>query len=343
MDKTIQNLNQSPTKDSSKIIFNRRARLITSDWDVKAREDILNGTGFRITEEGKTDCKTEAGMFSIHSPLFGTDYHNEHAFEDRYSCECGDYTGKNFEGKVCPRCKKKVQFIDVDMSITGWIILDKDVIINTIYYKKIRSFIGTKIFPDIIKYKELTDREATTANPYDGIGMIEFHDRFSEIMNFYLKKNGSNQKKRDMYHFIMAHQEQVFAHAIPVYSSHLRPFVIRAEEIKYTDDDKLYRKIFTNAKMLNDRYELERRIENAKKNRRHTAQYLRRENILYAIQIDLDKLWELSFDMVKKKEGIIRNKILGGRWTNKFSRLKTYLMAGTFCKLTIYQPNVVTC
>ena len=106
MDKTIQNLNQSPTKDSSKIIFNRRARLITSDWDVKAREDILNGTGFRITEEGKTDCKTEAGMFSIHSPLFGTDYHNEHAFEDRYSCECGDYTGKNFEGKVCPRCKK---------------------------------------------------------------------------------------------------------------------------------------------------------------------------------------------------------------------------------------------
>ena len=343
MDKTIQNLNQSPTKDSSKIIFNRRARLITSDWDVKAREDILDGTGFRITEEGKTDCKTEAGMFSIHSPLFGTDYHNEHAFEDRYSCECGDYTGKNFEGKVCPRCKKKVQFIDVDMSITGWIILDKDVIINTIYYKKIRSFIGTKIFPDIIKYKELTDREATAANPYDGIGMIEFHDRFSEIMNFYLKKNGSNQKKRDMYHFIMVHQEQVFAHAIPVYSSHLRPFVIRAEEIKYTDDDKLYRKIFTNAKMLNDRYELERRIENAKKNRRHTAQYLRRENILYAIQIDLDKLWELSFDMVKKKEGTIRNKILGGRWTNKFSRLKTYLMAGTFCKLTIYQPNVVTC
>lgn len=300
-----------------KIVCNRRAKLITSDWDAKARYDIVDKNGFRITEDGKNDINTAAGMFSIHSPLYGTDYQDEHAFEDRYSCDCGTYTGKNFEGKICPKCKQKVQYIDIDMSTTGWIILDRDCIMNTIYYKKIKSFIGKKIFPDIIKYKDLVDRVQTPSNPFDGIGIIEFQDRFNEIMDFYYKKHSSLAKKRAMYHFIMSHQEQVFAHAIPVYSSHLRPFVVRAEEIKYTDDDKLYRRIYTNSKMLNDRFELERRLENRekrdKKTKRHTAQYLRRENIIAAIQTDLDKLWDMSFETIKKKTGIIRDKILGGR------------------------------
>lgn len=307
-------LDTNDVRVRGRIICNRKMQLVTSDWDYRAKNGILNGKDFRITEQGKTDSKTEAGKFSIHSPLYGTDIHNEHAYEDRYSCECGNYTGKNFNGRICPECGKKVEYIDIDMSVTGWIILDKDCIINSIFFKKIKSFIGGKIFPDIIKFKELNDRVETPNNPFDGIGCIEFQERFSEIMDFYLKKNASNPKKRDMYYFIMSHFEQVFAHSIPVYSSHLRPFVVRADEIKYTDDDKIFRRIDTNARMLNDKYELERKLNIAKsKNRKKTIQYLRRENILYSIQNDIDKLWDMSFDMIKKKEGTIRDKILGGR------------------------------
>lgn len=289
---------------SSKIILNRTTRLKTADWDARAREDISSGKGFRITEDGKSDMNTEAGTYSIHSPLYGTDFHDEHAFEDRYSCKCGTYTGKNFNGMMCPNCKTKVQFIDVDITTTGWIILDRDYIINPIYYKKIRTFIGTKIFPEILKFKD--DHEKGDSSPFDGIGCVEFRERFDEVMDFFMKKHHSNQKKRELYFFIMARRDLVFTHSIPVYSTHLRPFVIRGSEIKYSDDDKLFKHIYTNSKMLNDRYELERRIEVAKKRKnpkRNSVQYLRREHILYSIQNDLDKLWESSFETIKKKSG----------------------------------------
>lgn len=304
------------SNESSKIICNRRTRLITSNWDFRAQDDIQSGRGFRITEDGKSDTNTEAGLYSIHSPLYGTDYHDEHSFEDRYSCNCGTYTGKNFNGFMCPKCKSKVKFIDVDITVTGWIILDREVVINPIYYKKLRTFIGTKIFPEILKFKEPHDRdpENASAGIYDGLGCIEFHERFDEIMMFYLKKNRSNQKKRELFFFIMSRRNQVFTHSIPVYSSHLRPFVIRGTEIKYSDDDKLFKHIFTNSKMLNDKYELERKITAAKKKRNiNSVQYLRKENILFSIQSDLDKLWNSSFELIKKKTGIIRDKILGGR------------------------------
>ena len=298
------------TKDT-KIIFNKTIRIITSDWDAKAMDSIASGEGFRITEEGKTDTNEEPGYYSIHSPLYGMGYSDEHAFEDRYSCKCGRFTGKNYENYVCPKCNTKVQFIDVDMTKTGWIILDKDVIINPIYFNKIKAFIGQKVFPEIIKYKELHERSDTV--PYDGIGMIEFYERFDEIMDFFYKKFGSTQRKQQQYFFIKAHQNQVFAHAIPVYSSHLRPFVIKSDEVKYSDEDKLFRKIYTSSTLLNDRYELQRKHDEAVKRKRRSAQYLRKEHILYSIQCDLEKLWNLTFEQVKKKSGTIRNKVLGGR------------------------------
>ena len=59
----------------------------------------------------------------------------------------------------------------------------------------------------------------------------------------------------------MGHESQVFCQSIPVYSSHLRPFVVRSEEIKYSKEDRYFKHIWTSTKLLNDRFELERKIE----------------------------------------------------------------------------------
>lgn len=302
-----------------KIVTNGIVRIVTCDWDRRCEMDLYypdnDHKGFKITEKGKSDTSHKPGFYSIHSPLYGTDYSDEHAFEDRWSCECGRLIGKNYADskKVCPHCGTPVEFVDIDMRITGWIVLERDFVIQPEYYKKIQSIIGQKNLTNILKLKD--DREKIPTIKYDGIGMIEFREKFDEIMEYYVKKKSS---KWEQYMFIMSHKDEVFVHCIPVYSSHLRPFVIRAEEIKYSDEDKLFKKIYSNSCLLNNRYELSRRLQLAEKRpdserKKKTIEYLRKEGILLAIQTDLNTLWDLTFEVVKKKTGQIIDKILGGR------------------------------
>lgn len=308
------------TQQQNRYIYcNEAVQLKTVNWDSLCRMQLESGIGFRITEQGKTDLHIEAGKYSIHSPLYGTEYQDANAFEDRYSCKCGRLKGKHYADNktVCPWCKEMVQFVDIDMRKTGWIILDRDVIIQPEFYKKIWAFLGTKRFPEIMEYVEVDRREFDPNNPYKNIGVLEFRKRFSEIMNWGLKKN---KKKLDQYLFIMSHVNQVFASCIPVYNMHLRHFAIRDGKVKYSKSDTVFRKIFSNSLLLNSDDILSRRIERRKKRmEKHpeivpgTVDYLRRENILYSMQKDLDSLWDLSFSTLDKKQGLIRDQILGGR------------------------------
>jgi len=299
---------------------NETVQLKTVNWDKLCQLQLESGVGFRITEPGKTDLHTEAGMYSIHSPLYGTEYQDNNAFEDRYSCRCGKLQGKHYADAhtLCPDCKTYVEFVDIDMRKTGWIILDNDQIIQPEFYKKIWAFLGTKRFPEILEYVDEDKREPDINNPYKGIGIIEFRKRFEEIMAWGLRKN---KKKLDHYEFIMSHISQVFAHCIPVYNMHLRQFAIRDGSIKYSKEDVVFRKIYSDHNLLNSKFVLARRVENRAKRAKKqgkdpipgTVDYLRRENITYSIQKGIDALWELSFQTIDKKDGLIRDQILGGR------------------------------
>ena len=287
--------------DVEKMIVNSTVRIVTCDWNMECRLDLFTNNGFRITEKGKTDTQHQPGKYSIHSPLYGTDYSDESAFEDRYSCTCGKRVGASYKNTKCPFCGDTVEYIDIDLRKTGWIILDKDVIIQPEFYKKIQSIIGTRLLSNMLEYKDESTRNAS--EKFDGIGYTEFIDRFDEILNYYIRKKPG---KIDQYNFIMAHKSMVFANCIPVYSSHLRPFIIRAEEIRYSDEDKMFRRIFSNSVLLNDKYELARRVEVAKKRatpNRKTIDGLRKDALLANIQADLNSLWNLSFETIKKKTG----------------------------------------
>ena len=43
--------------------------------------------------------------------------------QEEYSCECGTYQGKFYEGKVCPKCGKPVTFVGMSIDKYGWIDL----------------------------------------------------------------------------------------------------------------------------------------------------------------------------------------------------------------------------
>lgn len=299
---------------SVQVLSNVRVGIITRDWDAEALDSIASGVSFRITEPGKSDIDQQPGYYSIHSPLYGTEYGDEHAYEDRYSCKCGNLIGKNFDGVTCPKCKTKVEFVDIDMTKTGRIIIDDYCILQSAYYKKLRSFLGAKILDSIFNYVDpelRPDPQKNQDHPYTGIGITEFQERFDEVMRHYLKK-ATTPKKQYLYKQIMSHKEQVFTHSIPVYSSHLRLFVIKQDEIKYSDEDKLFKQIFTNVQILNNKFDLTKRVESILKKKFRVDQ-VRAQHVLYKIQLDLDKLWNLTFETVKKKTGTIRDSIVGGR------------------------------
>lgn len=293
--------------------FNARVRIQAYDWDSERKQQLISNVGFRITQPGKSDKNIKAGKYSVHSPLYGTDWGDEHAFEDRYSCDCKSTIGKAFLGKICPICKTEVKFVDIDMTKTGWVVLDHDHIIQPLFYQIIEKFIDYRIpLNSIICYVEPKDRDPDKVekNPFFGIGIFEFENRFDEIMEYFLKQN----RKTDAYNYIMINKRIIFSSSIPVFSSYLRPFIISGEDIKYTDEDTLFKQIFTDSVLLNNEFVLDkRRAAAAKRNNSDSVFKLRREQILYGIQTKLNKLWELVFNTINKKTGFIRTNINGGR------------------------------
>lgn len=288
-------------------IINHRVFLLALDWDKLRQVQVSSGKGFIVSEQGMTDAKETPGLYSIHSPLFGSSWEDDRAFMDRYSCKCKQLIGKIYDGVFCPNCGSKVEFIDIDMEKTGWICFDNYQIIQSEFYKKIAWFIGKKNFASIVKFIEFDDREPLPTNPFQGYGIIEFKENFDEIMKFFLDKN----KRYDTYVYIMANKQKVFTSSIPVYSSHLRLFLMQGDSIRYSDEDKIYNRLFSNSELLNSPYKLEQKIK--RKKTKDDVFRLRKENILYSMQHDLNTLWDKVFDTIDKKTGHINEQLLGGR------------------------------
>lgn len=311
---------RSGAKMKGRVICNRRVVMRTVNWDKLCDKQLESGIGFRITEPGKTDADERPGYHSIHSPLYGSDYDDEKPYENMFSCKCKNLIGKRYADnhEICPICGTPVEFVDLDLRVTGWIILDRDYIMQPEFFKKVENFIGAKRFEAIITYKDPDERVENKSNPFEGIGLIELRERFSEVMDFFLKKN---KKKIQAYMFIMSNIEHVWAHCIPVYNKHLRPFYVTATDVKYSKEDRIFKQIFSDHQALNDDFVLAKKQENQEKRkgkddkpRKGTVDYLRRENIIFHIQQNLDMLWNLSFKSLDKKEGIIQDQILGGRY-----------------------------
>jgi hypothetical protein len=212
---------------------------------------------------------------------------------------------------LCPKCNKPVRFIDTKLRKTGWFVLDRNYIINPGMYLKLGWYFGNAHLYQMLHYVPEQEREKymdSKSSPYYGIGMIEFYERFDEILEVYYKKN----KKHEGYEFFRIRRPEVFVHCIPCYNMALRKWMVRNGDIRYSDEDKVFQKLFSDHMLLNDDFEWKRRVDYRAKKKKDTA-YLRKENILYRIQGYVNSLWDMSFDTIKRKEGIINEQILGGR------------------------------
>jgi len=291
------------------------------NWDEECRKDLISGLGFRVTEpafkksviktlEGNKEVKRvkeEKAMYGIHSPLFATDYEDEDAFTERYTCKCKELKGRVYEDEICPICNTKVKFRDVDLRITGWIILDNHKIIQPIFYRMLKSIIGEKQFVEILEYnKDITEdgqiKNKVSKNPFMGIGMIEFRERFYEIMNYYKERK---KNKLDLIEEVMREKEKVFTSCIPVFSSVLRPILFKGESFLYNPIDKKYTPIYSLVCSLN--------AYNAAYDKKSKKKRIDEPTMLFSLQKKLMKLWDLIFAQLNQKDGHIKDQLLGGR------------------------------
>lgn len=275
------------------------------NWDVDYLHDIISGKGFTITEsdEFQLDEKSVKALYGSRSPLYGTDYSDEQAFIERYSCTCGEFKGKLFEGEMCPLCNTPIEFKDVDITFTGWISLHGNYIIQPYYYNLLKDTIGKKVFPEIVITKNKVDTDGhirklkaeeiveDPKHPFVGIGVVEFRDRFEEVMRYFQK---SKKAKHKIIERLIKERDKVFTSHIPVYSTLLRKESITADTYYHNSMDKNINPIFKLSEKLRDCYEIEKHF------------------ILARIQSRVNKLWDTNFDLMNGKEGIIRGQILGG-------------------------------
>lgn len=284
--------------------YEYETRLEKINLDKERESDILNNKGFIVSKyQGvKKDMKNP---FSIFSSKFGQTLKDLNPFANRYKCQCGHTMSRINHNTKCKVCGKRVRYVDDDFEYFGWIVLQNYYIIHPNIYKSIAYFIG-KDLKDILEFKKITDIDGHIHNveipegksPYYGIGMIEFKEKFEEIMEYYKKKNPG---KIEYYEDIMLNKDKVFIQSIPVYTTHLRPFNADQTSFYYENANAKY--MIMN-KLVSDINLNDNRMDNTIKPK---------DQKLYDLQLKYNDLYKSIEDTLSTKRGNIRT-LFGGRY-----------------------------
>ena len=277
-------------------------------------KDITTGNGFIISAPKaiKDDLKDENGIFSS---KYGQTLQDQKPFSNRYRCKCGYMTDKINNGQICPICHSQVKFVDDNFTYFGWITLkDPYHIIHPNLFMNIASLIGPSTFDEIIQPNDGKDEDGNEIflerpkdEPYKKIGMLEFYNRFDEIIDYYVSKR---PEKSDHYQLIKEHRDKVFIQSIPVYTIHLRPYKLEAGELHFEGTNALFNMMTHYAARINDdRYKINQ------KNKPKTQ-------LLYNLQMKYMELDEEINQILSGKKGSVRT-LFGGRLTNYLIDLLT--------------------
>lgn len=225
--------------------------------DLRRISSISNNKGFIVSKPQSNIKKQLKDPDGIYSTKFGQTLRDLNPFADRYKCECGHLRFRINNGTECPICKTKVKYVDDDFSYFGWIVLkDPYHIIHPNLYKSLENLIGKDELPDILKYVDEKDlhghsikKDNSSSEPFKGIGIMEFKERFVEILDYYVKKKPA---KADVYQDIMNNIDKVFIQSVPVYTALLRPFKTEGVRIYYEGTNALYNMIVKYAAEINN-------------------------------------------------------------------------------------------
>jgi len=283
-------------KISSEKLFNPDN--IVSSSEIYSRKNEL------ILEDGvmkEVKSFDEKGLFS--KKIFG----NLNADEE-FSCECGKYVGKFYEGTHCDKCEGEVKPIQANIDRVGWIDLKDNYIIKYISYFLLEKIIGRDNLRNIVHLpnkitmegnideEEIKLIRATSpAHKYWHLGIKNFKDNYKEVIDYYHNLNGEKETK--VYEFL-EDIDDVFTNKIPVISIVLRPAMRTADGLKLDELNNVYINILKNVETINDDINITDII---------------RDLTIELVQAEYFQLSTKIMDNIKSKGGLIRNQIMGTR------------------------------
>lgn len=288
--------------------FDWETRMVYINLDEERKKDITEGKGFIIKSPKpiKDDLKDPEGIFSTR---YGPTLQDLNAYADRYKCKCGYLRMRINNGNICPICNSPAMYVDDDFSYFGWLVLKDDYyVIHSSLFMAIASFIGYNTLINIIKINKKINEDgqvvetskAPKGEPFYGIGMMEFYDRFDEIMSYYYDKSKSPAKK-EYYDDIMRNRDKVFTHSIPVFTTLLRPYRLEGGELHYEDTNAVYKIMATLVSRINnDKFKINKKAK-------------MKNELLFDLQMKIKKLFDEICAIMSGKKGTLRN-AYGGRF-----------------------------
>lgn len=296
---------QVNTRYSENGIFDYSTKLERINLDQTRRHDVLNGDGFIVTSRKniKEDVKDPNGIFSV---KYGPGLQDVNAFGNRYRCKCGHTTQRFYHGLTCPVCGTKVEYRDENFGMFGYICLkDPYYLIHPNLFNSIAFFIGEREFMNIITPVHKKDEDGHDIpiippkdEPYFGIGMMDFHDRFDEIIEYYREKRPN---KMDYYENIIDDKDKVFTQSVPVFTIHLRPYRIDGDMLHFEGTNAIYKVMTKLASDINmDKTKMDRKIKP-------------KNQLLFDFQMKFKELYDELTKILSGKKGTIRQ-LFGGRY-----------------------------
>lgn len=282
-------------------------QLKTINWDKQYEQDMKEGKGVDLKVANAITKDGVRHPNGIYSPFFGSTSGDSIEFIERYSCDCKKLKGKFNNGIMCKECGTEVVYRKIDVSKTGWITINENYsLIHPIFFRMIKKIIGRSL-DSILQYDAKIDRDGVVEevnsdkNPFYSIGIVEFKERFDEILNYYYDLNKSKKDITETYNFIKEHREDIFVNHIPIFSLILRDITIIKDNVM---SEPINRKINL---LLGTILSLNKSKNSIDKDP------LRVLPMLASAQTILMELVDMIFDLVGGKDGHIRSNLLGNR------------------------------
>lgn len=284
--------------------------------DLECWHDLATGNGIRLTSVEAFDKKHQKIYTGLQSEFFGSDFSDDSAFKERYSCKCKKYMGKAYQGIVCDRCGCKVEYHDIDLKKFGWVILDRFEVLSPIYAMKLSEALGMYDHEPVLrrildrKYHEesgpdFTEKDMLTLkkHPFIQKGMIWLREHIMEVLDYYGRKKPT---KAALFEELRNEQSMMWTHSLPIYTSLLRT-ELPGEKGSKNFKLKINTHFKSIIKMAND--------VNAYDEEEFDYHTLNTIDILLAgIQKDISAAFDVTCNDLIHKNGIITSKVLGGRY-----------------------------
>ena len=276
--------------------------MVDIDLDEERIKDVVSGRGFIIKSPKpiKEDLKDPDGIFSN---KYGPTLDDINPYQDRYKCDCGYMRGKVNNDQPCPICHTKVKYVDDNFGYFGWAVLKEPYhVIHPSLFITLSKFIDNDTFLNIIKFSKEIDKDgnivetkAPKNEPYYGIGMMGFYDKFEEIMEYYANKYKS-KSKQEYYQVLMdAGKKKIFTHSIPVFTTLLRPYRVEGGDLHYEGINAIYKllvALFANVSNDTNKIDKKEVIQN---------------KLLYDAQMKIKELFDEIIKIFSGKKGSRRD------------------------------------